>query len=420
MARPTTAASAAPATAPARPHVCMHVLTAARGDVRVLREATALAEAGYAVTVVDLESGRTRPGTEWRQGVLLRHVFMPTSFARARFTRGTPLNAARMFLASLLHLLRTPATVYHAHDHAALPASALAALLRRVPLVYDAHELPLSETTISRWPWLLWLFDWLLALLLPRCAAVITVSQPIAATIAHRYHPRRLAVVRNIPPYQRVPRGDRLRHALGLVPEARIALFQGALVPPRLEPLVLAAAHLSPDDVIVLLGPIHASARADLEALIAGAGAGRRVLLAPPVPYDTLLEWTASADVGLLVYPPSLSLNVRYCLPNKLFEYLMAGLPVLATGLDAVAGILSTYGVGRIVSQPTPEAIGTALAAFLRDRDALNRMRQRALAAAHGDLCWEHERSQLIQLYAQILAAWGVVHTARQALASGE
>jgi glycosyltransferase involved in cell wall biosynthesis len=91
------------------------------------------------------------------------------------------------------------------------------------------------------------------------------------------------------------------------------------------------------------------------------------------------------------------------CLPNKLFEYLMAGLPLLASELDAVSDIIKTYGVGRIVSSATPEDVGKAIKEILEDRFACAHLRRNALDASQQDLCWEKERQQLIRFYRRIL-----------------
>ena len=91
-------------------------------------------------------------------------------------------------------------------------------------------------------------------------------------------------------------------------------------------------------------------------------------------------------------------------LPNKLFEFLMAGVPVLASPLDDVADIIKSYDVGQVVSSLAPADIGTAINAMLTDQHALDRMHSNALKAAQEDLNWEKEQQQLVHLYYGILA----------------
>lgn len=81
----------------------------------------------------------------------------------------------------------------------------------------------------------------------------------------------------------------------------------------------------------------------------------------------------------------------------------MAGVPVLATQLDAVEEIIRTYDVGQIVTSVEPEAIGVAINGMLADVTALHRMSQNALEAAKNDLNWEKESLQLVRLYEAIV-----------------
>lgn len=383
--------------------VCMHVLTAARTDNRVMRAATSLVYAGFEVSIVDIACGENVPLEEDIHGVHVKHIIMPDSFASTRFTRRVFSRAAKVLIKSIFLLLRTPADIYHTHDDATLPASSIAAWLRRKPLIFDAHELPLEVTSI-RWYWLLHLFSRLFTIILPCCAGVITVSPPIAQEIQERYHISEVSIIRNVPPYRSVTRNDRLRQHLNLGPNVRIALYQGNLQPERaLDKLILAAPFLEPDIVIVLMGSDNGATRAQLEALVATKRVTERVKILPPVPYNELLDWTASADIGLLIYTPGKSLNIQMCLPNKIFEYLMAGLPILSSQLDAVSELVITHDVGNVVSSLAPKDIATAINTMLVDPLALSRMHHNALKVAHDEYCWEKENAHLVQFYQKIL-----------------
>ena len=90
-------------------------------------------------------------------------------------------------------------------------------------------------------------------------------------------------------------------------------------------------------------------------------------------------------------------------LPNKIFEYMMAGLPFLSSQVDAVAEVINTYDVGQIVSSLVPAEIAAAINAMLEDQAALERMHRNALEAAQHELSWEKEQRKLLRLYYNVL-----------------
>lgn len=382
--------------------ICMHVPGVARTDVRVMRAATTLTEAGYKVTVIDIEYEQHRPSEEEIRGVCLKHVIMPGwSVYTRRFDPWFLIRAIGVFIRSLLLLLRTPTDIYHAHDETGLPSCYIAAVLRRKPLIFDAHEIPtsiLSENRTSMKSLLKRCF----LLIVPRCKAVITVSPPLVKEFRQHYHSHEVCLIRNLPRYQVIPKSDRLRQRLGLSSNVRIALYQGNLQPGRgLETLVRSAAFLQPDIVIVMMGRNMRGMQAQLEAIIASDGTGDRVKIIPAVPYEELLHYTASADLGLIFCPPGYP-EPQMQLPNKLFEYIMAGLPIIASQMDAIQEVFDTYTIGQLLPSFTPEAIGRSINTTLTDAAALKQSRCNALQAAQ-HLNWEVESQRLIQLYQGIL-----------------
>ncbi len=385
----------------------MHILTGVRKEVRSLHAGRALVEAGFTVSILDIDGENTQSLEEDLDGVRVKHMMVSRSFIATRFTRWSLFRAVWLFIRATMRLLRTPADIYHAIDLPALPACFIAAQLRRKPLIFEAYELPLStlpasELSTSR-RWLDVLLAPLLIAMVPRCAAVIAVSPPIVEELRKRYHCPEVLLIRNVPPYRMVSKSDHLRQRLGLSSDVRIALYQGGLQTNRgLDRLVRAAAFLERDIVIVMMGPAMPILQAQLEALIASEGVSDRVKIIPPVPYAELLDWTASADIGLTILPLDYSLSIRLCLPQKFFEYLMAGLPVLTSQLDAIAEVIKTYDVGQIVSSLAPADVGAAINAMLADRAALARMRRNALEAVQRECHWEKESQKLIHLYQKL------------------
>jgi glycosyltransferase involved in cell wall biosynthesis len=388
--------------------VCMHIVRTARIDVRAMRTAITLVEAGFAISILDIEYERIQPAKENCGGLYMEHILVPGWLTSRSFEPWFFFNAVKIFLLSIPRLLQTRADIYHASEVTALPACYIAAKLRRKPLIYEAYELPLFDIPLSEMGLLRRCFHkligMLLAKILPACAGVVTVSPPIAEEIRKRYRLSKVSLVRNILPYRIVRKSDKLRLHLDLPPSVRIVLYQGNIQPGRgLECLVHAAAFLKQDAMIVMMGQCIGTTQSALESLIQQQAVADRVKILPPVAYEELLDWTASADLGLTLYPLGYTLNVNMVLPNKLFEYLMAGLPVLSSPLEPIAEIITSYDVGQVVPSLAPADVAAAINAMLADHHALARMRRNALEAARNELCWERESQQLIKLYKDIL-----------------
>jgi glycosyltransferase involved in cell wall biosynthesis len=387
--------------------VGMHVLGAAATDPRVLREARALIEAGYAVSIVDIEEEGSHPLEEELQGISLKHVLMPRAFFSTRFDKWALFRVAKMFIRTTRRLLQTQADIYHGHEVSGLLPCYVAACLRRKPIIFDAHEMPLFERPLSEFGpsrrFLRSLLVVLLAHIVPRCIGVITVSPPIVKELRKRYGLADVTLIRNVPEYRAVSKSNRLREHLGLSPETRIVLYQGYLQPNRgLDKLIRAAAFLEPNIVIVMMGKNRRTTQTQLEALIASEGVADRVKIIPPVPYAELLDWTASADIGVNVASPDYSLNVRCFLPNKFFEYLMSGVPVLSSSLEAMVEIINTYDVGQVLPSLEPADIGAAINRMLADPAALARMSRNGLEATKDEFNWGKEKGKLVALYQSI------------------
>jgi glycosyltransferase involved in cell wall biosynthesis len=383
--------------------VCMHLTDAAYGDYRVMREATALVEAGYDVTIVNIMDEVKRPPEEDISGVHMKNVMMPEMFVATRWKPWFLVKSLNMIVRGAIALTRTTTDIYHAHDVKGLPAAYIAAVLRNKPLVFDSHEIPLDDPNITNRRRISAVAHSVLQFMMPRCTKVMTASPLYAREISREFHYPDVQSVLNLPTYREIPPSNRLREHLGLGPEKRIVLYQGNIQANRsLDQVVNAAPFLDPNIVIVMMGNAHPDTKAQLDKLIAEKGVEDRVKIIPAVAYNDLLNWTTSADIGLTIFDPGYTRSIRYCLPNKLFEYLMAGLPVLSAQLDAIAEVLKTYDVGEILPSLAPKDVAASINAILVDAETTARMRRNALEAARKRYHWDYEKQLLIQLYKSI------------------
>ena len=171
-------------------------------------------------------------------------------------------------------------------------------------------------------------------------------------------------------------------------------LYHGLIDPARdLELAVRAAALWTSNTKLIIRGPSEGDTAQQLAALAAHLGVSDKVSIEPPVPFADMLARAKEADVGYFVYRDG-SPQRRFVLPNKFFEYQMAGLALMISDLPEMAALTRKYNTGVVVSDLTPEAIAHAVDSLTDDK--INACKQNALKAAR-TLCWEKEQDVLLE-----------------------
>lgn len=377
-------------------HVVMLVRNPYTHDTRVEKEARALREAGYRVTVV-ADAAPGLPGRESRDGVRVLRVDQPLRrFPGIRFLATT---AAR-----ILTLLRTDADVFHAHDTNALEAVGVAALRRGVPYVYDSHELWLGRSNRGRRHLYFALSNVYYAMVerffIPRAAAHITVSPPIARWLEKRYGLERVELVGNFPERPDAPVQPRtVRDLPGgerIPPAAPIVLYLGGLLEGRgLEPLIEALVSL-PGVHLVTLG--SGALRPVLEALAKRLGVDDRVHLLDPVPSDDVVAYSMSATVGVSANGLT-CLSYELSLPNKLFQYMAAGIPVVAADYPQFREVVIDHGAGLLADTTDPTSLAQAIGEIIAEPERAAEMGRRGRAAVLETYHWDRAGDALRAIY---------------------
>jgi glycosyltransferase involved in cell wall biosynthesis len=234
--------------------------------------------------------------------------------------------------------------------------------------------------------------------------AVLTVNDAYAEILERVLRIPRPPVVMNCPERWTPPEPppDRIRERLGLDAATAIVLYQGNLMTERGIEESMEAILDVPGAALVLLG--YGGSRDAYLAMAAEPRYRGRVHVLPPVPPTELLAWTASADALVMAIQPT-TLNHRYTTPQKLWEAMAAGVPVVASDLPGMAPIVNTTGCGVVCDPTEPASIAAAIRKILEaPADARAAMRQRALDAARTTYNWESQVVVLHGLYDRLLA----------------
>jgi len=238
-----------------------------------------------------------------------------------------------------------------------------------------------------------------------RADRVLTVNAAFASLLATQLEVPSPAIVMNCPEAWTPPHPapDLIRVALELPSTTAIVLYQGQLISDRGIEQAMEAILEVPAATLVLLG--YGTGLARYRNLASDARYRERVRFLPAVPPSALLLWTASADVVVMPIQPT-SANHRHTTPQKLFEALAAGVPVVASDLPGMAAIVRDTGAGELCDPTSPasiaEAIRRIVSASPQDRAAL---RARALDAAHREYSWELQVETLLEVYAGLIGA---------------
>lgn len=298
------------------------------------------------------------------------------------------------------------AQVFHGNDLPMLPVTKWAARCAGGKALYDSHELWVGMN--PEWTALLnRVSRWVEKHYIRRMDAVVTVNALIAEELQRRYQVPLPTVVMNCPE-PAAPRALDPRHSirakLGLSPQTTLILYQGRYEPGRgLEELIESGRYLS-QGVIVLRG--YGSNEPDLRRRVESLGVPGRVFMVEPVPMADLVDAAREADIGVVPYT-AYSPGYYYASPNKLFEYMFAGLAIAVSDLPFLEKIVRDQDLGVVFDPRNPRHIAEQLNALVGHPARLRACRENAARAARERFNWDHEGSKLVHLYQDLAAASG-------------
>ncbi|MDR1995921.1 glycosyltransferase family 4 protein [Azonexus sp.] len=391
-------------------------------DRRILLEADSLEAAGWTVTILatQVDSARgdedsrvvrppsgssvaTRENPVFRGYRWVRRVIPMDGFVMSvlkRFAWRYLIDQEAFFTRLLADAAeRYSPDVFVAHDLPMLPLAWQQAARCGAKLVYDSHEL-YCEQEFSKHEKKCW--AQIESRYIGRCDAVITVNVSIAAELEKRYGIRDVGVIYNADRASSPPAYTKLFHTIFALPEStRVLLLQGGLSAGRnLESLIEGMAHVRDDSIVLVVlgdGPMSKILASRVQSL----GLSRRVFFHAAVPQEDLSRYTVAADAGVIPYLAT-CLNNYFCTPNKLFEFIAAGLPILASDLPEIAKMVKGRSIGLVGDMSGAVSIGRLVEEFFFDEVCLAEWRRNA-SLAREEVCWEVEGGKLVAIYDAVM-----------------
>ncbi|MEN8118532.1 MAG: glycosyltransferase, partial [Bacteroidota bacterium] len=349
------------------------------GDNRVHKVCTTLTNMGFSILLV----GRKLPGSQ-----PVNRIYQTKRFSLL-FKKGACFYAEYNFRL-FLFLLFSKTDVLLANDLDSLTANFLASKFKNRPLVYDSHEYFTEVPELINRPRVQKFWEWIEKRTVPELKHAYTVCESIAKIYNEKYGVQ-FKVVRNIP----LTNNNSLNKISDKDNGEKIILYQGAVNIGRgLQQAILAMHHVNGAKLIIAgSGDI----KSQLEELVQKENLKTIVEFTGRLSIEQLSELTPRADLGLSI-EEDLGLNYRYALPNKLFDYIHAQVPVLVTNLPEMAAIVKKYRVGTITGSLEPKELAQSINNALND-ESERKVWKKNLKTAAAELTWEKEEKVIEEIF---------------------
>ncbi len=357
-------------------------------DRRVDRTCMVLYSMGYNVLLV----GRKR-----KNSLAIDCRNYKTRRIRMLFDRG-PLFYAEINFKMFFYLLFHKVDLLFANDLDILLPNFLVSKFRKKPLVYDSHEYFTGVPELEGRPFVRKIWKKIEKFIFPKLGRIITVNQSIADLYEMEYH-KKCIVVRNIP---QMPEHVEIisRKELGIDENKKIIILQGAgiNIDRGAEEAVLAMKYIE-NAVLYIVG--DGDVLPILKISVIENNLNQKVVFIPKQTYSRLVSYTASADLGLSLDKDT-NINYRYSLPNKLFDYIHAGTPVLVSPLVELKKIVLHYQIGDFIDGHDPKHIAEKINSMLNNKERLLKYRENCKFAV-SELNWKNERTNLENIFKDYL-----------------
>ncbi|MCT7586733.1 glycosyltransferase family 4 protein [Aliarcobacter butzleri] len=362
-------------------------------DSRVRNETVSLVNDGYDVDVYCLKSKKTFTD-EVREKVNLKRFGIVSSKVVAFLSA---------YVSMFFYSLGKKIDSVHAHDVNALPVAYMISLFKRVPLIYDTHELwSQSHHSISS-KFVLSSVAFMEKFFAKRAIKIITVSDSIQTYLEDYFDVKSIEVIRNIPSYTHIGQYDLFREKYNLSEDIRICLYQGLISKTRGVDLIVKAALevCKKNDNVVFFFLGDGPYLEELKQLVIDSNLEDKIYILGKIDQNELLKYTMSADIGVHAISNT-CLNHEYCLPNKVFEYIHAHVVLVVTNLLELSKFVEENQVGITFEDNDAKSLEESLNKILGDDELYNKFKSNSIEASQ-KITWDNEYTVLKKLYEDIL-----------------
>ncbi len=351
-------------------------------DHRIHRITGSLSKQGHKLTII----GRKR-----KNSLPLNIDWAGTFRFRLLFNRG-PLFYATYNIRLFIYLLFSRCDVIVANDLDTLPAAFYAARLKRKILVYDSHEYFTEVPELIFRERIQKIWHTIERYIVPKIRFAYTVNQSIADIYKEKYGVS-FEVIRNVAAYR-----ESLPHIQNHKEPKKI-IYQGVLNVGRGIELAIDAMKFIDDVIFVIAG--DGDIEHELKQRASENNLEDRVVFTGRLDQARLYRLTHQAQLGLSL-EENRGLNYYYALPNKLFDYIQARIPVVVSDLPEIKNIVQKYRIGDVLQERSPGHLAEKLKSILSDEAMMNTWKKNLDLAAK-ELCWENEEKRLLQFYDRII-----------------
>ncbi len=356
-------------------------------DNRVNKTCMALIECGYDVVLVGRKFSNSLPIPNWSfKTIRFKMIFKKGPVFYFFFN-------LRLFFSGLIN----KTDLFYANDLDTLAPLFLLSKLKKKPLIYDSHELfcEVPELKDSRIKKAIW--QKLEAYIIPKLKTCLTVNDSIAKIYVAKYNVP-FHIIRNISDFDQtfIPKS---RAQLSMPEDKKIILLQGAGINiDRGAEELIDAMEFVQNAVLYIIG--SGDVWENLKQKVSfNKSIQNKVVLINKLPKSELINYTFNADIGLSI-DKNTNLNYLYSLPNKIFDYIQAEIPILASRLPEIENIILQYKIGDFIDDHNPKTIANKLNEMLYSQQLSSY--KKYLAIAKKEITWKSEKEKLLTIIKNI------------------